>query len=458
LNGRVTPLATQVQELPDNRVRLEVEVPSDDVHHAVEHAASDLAGSLRIPGFRKGKVPMPVLLARVGRERLYSEAVESHIGTWFWNAASRSRIRPVEQPSYDYELPGSDRDAWRFTATVAVQPKVEAPDWTKLEVPYIEPEVPAQALDAELGQLRSSVAELVPVENRAVAEGDTVVIDLVTPGGETQSDYVVELGQGRLLDELEAGIVGMQAGETKQVEAELMDGSTTSIEVTVKEIKEKVLPPLDDDLARAASEFETLDALRGEIESRLREQVEAETESAFRAATADALVEAANVSPDGPLVESRSRELLTGFLRSLDRRGISAETYLQLTGTSAQELQERMREEARRSVARELVLEAAAEKLGLEVDDAEVETLVREQAAAEGEEDVEGTLEALRAAGRFDQLRDDLRLRNALDRVVAEVKRIPAELAAAREKLWTPEQEKTPTDTKLWTPGSKERA
>ena len=117
-----------------------------------------------------------------------------------------------------------------------------------------------------------------------------------------------------------------------------------------------------------------------------------------------------------------------------------------------------MREEARRSVARELVLDAAAEKLGLEVDDAEVEALVREQAAAEGEDDVEGTLEALRASGRLEQLRDDLRLRNALDRVVAEVKRIPAELAAAREKLWTPEQEKTPADTKLWTPGSKEPA
>src|SRR5207248_768879 len=213
-----------------------------------------------------------------------------------------------------------------------------------------------------------SVAELVPVEDRPVVEGDTVVVDLVTPGGEAQRDYVVELGQGRLLDELEEGIVGMRARETKQVEADLGDDSTAAIDVTVKEIKEKVLPPLDDDLARAASEFETLDELRGEIESRLREQLEAEAEGAFRAATADALVEAAKVNPDGPLVES------------------------------------------------------------------------------------------LRESGRLGELRYDLRLRNALDRVAAEVKRIPAELAAAREKLWTPEKEKTSADTKLWTPGSKERA
>ena len=444
----MTPLATQVEELPDNRVRLEVEVPGSEVHHAVEHAASDLAGSLRIPGFRKGKVPMPVLMARVGRDRIYTEAVESHIGGWFWNAAAQSRIRPVEQPSYDYELPGTEHDAWRFTATVTVQPKPDVPDWKTLEVPYVEPEVPQEAVDAELEGLRSSVAELVPVEDRPVVEGDTVVVDLVTPGGEAQRDYVVELGQGRLLDELEAGIVGMQAGETKQVEAELGDDSTAAIEVTVKEIKEKVLPPLDDDLARAASEFETLGELRGEIESRLREQLEAETEGAFRAATADALVEAANVNPDGPLVESRARELLAGLLRSLERRGISADTYLQLTGSSAEELQERVRAEARRSVARELVLEAVAERLDLEVADEEVEALVREQAEAEGE-DVEATLESLRASGHLDELRYDLRLRNALDRVAAEVKRIPAELAAAREKLWTPEKEKTSADTKL---------
>jgi trigger factor len=457
LNGRVTPLATQVQELPDNRVRLEVEVPSADVHHAVEHAASDLAGSLRIPGFRKGKVPMPVLLARVGREQLYTEAVESHIGSWFWNAAAQSRIHPVEQPSYEYELPGSDDDNWRFTATVTVQPRPELPDWKTLEVPFVEPEVPAQVVDAELERLRSSVAELVPVEDRPVREGDTVVVDMVSPGGEAQRDYVVELGQGRLLDELETGLVGMQAGETKQVDAELADDSTATIDVTLKEIKEKVLPPLDDELARAASEFETLDELRAEIESLLREQAEAETEGIFRAATADALVDSAKVNPEGPLVESRTRELLTGLLRSLERRGIPAETYLQLTGTTAQELQERVRAEARRAVARELVLEAVAEQLGIEVGDEEVEELVREQAEAEGE-DVEATMETLRKAGRLEQVRDDLRLRNALDRVADEVKRIPADLAAAREKLWTPEQEKTPADTKLWTPGSKERA
>src|SRR5438477_11700472 len=97
----------QVEELPENRVRLTVEVPSHDVEHAGDHAASDLAGSVRIPGFRKGKVPLPVLFARVGKERVYAEAVESHIGNWFRNAATSSRIRPVSRPEYEYDLPTS---------------------------------------------------------------------------------------------------------------------------------------------------------------------------------------------------------------------------------------------------------------------------------------------------------------------------------------------------------------
>src|SRR2546421_9123469 len=137
--GRVE---TQVEELPENRVRLTVEVPRDAVQHAVDHAASDLAGSVKIPGFRKGKVPLPVLIQRVGKERLYAEAVESHIGGWYRNAVATSRIRPVERPEYEYDLPDSSDAGFHFTATVAVQPTLELPDWTTLEVPRPDPDVP----------------------------------------------------------------------------------------------------------------------------------------------------------------------------------------------------------------------------------------------------------------------------------------------------------------------------
>ena len=240
-------MAMQVEELPDNRVRLRVEVPRADLQHAVEHAKSDLAGSVKVPGFRKGKVPTQVLEARIGRERIFSEAVESHIGGWFLNAAASTRIRPVAAPEYDYVLPESEDTDFSFIATVLVQPKPEPADWTKLEVGYAEPEVPQEVVDAELEDLRSSVAELTPVGSRPASTGDVVVIDVLNESGDGQRDLVVELGAGRLVEELERALTGTEPDETKEVElprngelrlgAELLDelvaGLTGQLEIRV---------------------------------------------------------------------------------------------------------------------------------------------------------------------------------------------------------------------------------
>jgi len=447
---------TTVEQLPEDRVRLSVEVPRDDLRHAVDHAASDLASSVKVPGFRKGRVPLPVLVSRLGKERLLSEAVESHIGGWFVNAAQAARIRPVSRPEYEYELPDSADGPFRFTATVAVQPQVEVSDWTQLEVPAADVEVPEEMVESELERLRHTVAELAPVE-RPAKEGDVVVLDLVSPSGEARRDVVVEVGGGRLVEELEEAVPGMAPGETRQVEHELADDSKAVVEVTLKEVKERVLPPLDDELARAASEFDTLAELRADIESRLRAQLEEEADLAFRAAAADALADASQVKPSPALVDARANDLLAGLLRSLERRGISVETYLAVTGRTAEDLRDRLRAEAERSLARELVLEAVAEKLAIEVPDEELRSFLREQAAEAGEENPDAFAERYLAEGDGESLREDLRLRKALDRVAAEVKRISPELAQAREKLWTPGKEKGPGDPKLWTPGQEER-
>src|SRR2546423_1904430 len=312
-------MPTQVEELPDNKVRLTVDVPSADVPHAVEHAASDLAESVKIPGFRQGKVPMPVLVSRIGKERLYSEAIESHIAGWYGNAVARTRIRPAEQPELDYELPASDAEDWRFTATVSVLPKPAVADWKQLQVPYAEPEVP--------------------------------------------EDYVVELGSGRLLPELEEQLVGMSAGETRDVELDRPgDEQPAPVQVAMKEIKEKVLPPLDDELARSASEFDTLDELRADVDQRLREQLEAEADEAFRRAALDRLVEASNVRVSGPLVDARTRTLLRELDNVMRRSGGSLDTYLPLSGEPAEALIARLREQAVAAGAGELLLGAAADQ------------------------------------------------------------------------------------------------
>jgi trigger factor len=445
-----------VEELPESRVRMTVEVPSGDVQHAIDHAASDLAGSLKIPGFRKGKVPMPVLLARVGKDRLYAEAVESHIGGWFRTAVRNSNVRPVETPEYGYELPSSPSDPFEFTATVAVQAKPEVADWTQLEVPRADAEVPEELIEAELEVLRSTVADLAPVDGRPAREGDVLILDLVSPDGDAQRDYVVELGSGRLLPEIEQALIGMEPGGEKELDVAQPDGGQARITVEVKELHEKVLPPVDDELAKAATELSTLAELREEIESRMHEQLEAELDAQFRADVADTLVDATELEVADGLVQTRAVELWNALVRSLERRGISAEAYLQLSNRSPQEIQADIESEARRSLAREIVLEAAADQLGIEVSDDEIDELIREQ--AEDAEDADELSGQLKEAGRYDALRADLRLRKTLDRVASEVKRIPVELARARDKLWTPEKEKPETATKLWTPGSKEPA
>jgi trigger factor len=446
-------VATQVEELPDNKVRLTVDVPSADVHHAVEHAASDLASSVKIPGFRAGKVPMPVLRTHIGKERLFSEAIESHISGWFWNAAARERIRPVAQPELDYELPDSEDKDWHFTATVSVLPKPEVADWTKLQVPYAEPAVPDDLVEHELNVLRSTVAELTPAEGRPAALGDTVVVDLVADDS-GERDYVVELGSGRLIPELEEQLVGMNAGETKEIELESAgDADPVKVEAVVKEIKEKVLPELDDELARSASEFDTLDELRTDIEQRIREQIEAEVNETFRRAALDRLVEASKVQVSGPLVEARTRTLVRELDAVLQRSGGSLEAYIQMSGDSPEDLIKRLQDQAAASVAGELVLEAAADQLGIQVSDEEVDQAFRDRF-----EEPDKIIEQAREAGAYDTERESMRLARALDRIVGEVERIAPEQAAAREAIWTPDKEKPTTETKLWTPGSKEPA
>ena len=444
---------TKVEELPESRVRLDVEVPEEDVAHAFEHAATDMAESLRLPGFRKGKAPVPVVVARVGREAVWQEALRGHLDSWFWNAAETSGIRPVASPEVEFDGLPDDGGTFKFSATVAVLPKPEVADWTTLEVPFAEAEVPAEVVDAELDRLRETVAELAPVEDRAVREGDTVVLDILGEGVPPQRDYVTEVGADRLVNEIDDALPGMERGATKSVDIQGAEGQLP-VDVTVKEIKEKVLPEADDELARSASEFETLEELRAELESRLLEQLTEELEIRFREAAVDALVNASEVETVEPLVERRTAELWSGIARSLQMRGISTETYLTMTGQSADEVVARLRAEAEQSLARELVLDAAASKLDVEVPDEEIDELIESQ--SEEGDDIEESKRLLQENGGYERIRADLRLKKALDEIVAGVKRIPVELAAARDKLWTPEKEKEGTKMNIWTPGSEE--
>jgi trigger factor len=440
-------MEAQLERLEGDRVRLTVEVPAAEVHHAVEHATSDLAERVRVPGFRPGKVPRQVLVQRIGRDRVYSEAVESHIGSWFWSAARTNRLRPKEPPAYDYQLPAGDSEAWSFTAEFPHQGAVEPADWTELEVPRLEPEVTDEFVEGELAVLQGAVASLSPVDGRLAREGDVAVVDIVSDEGPGQKNYVVEIGADRLLPELEDAIRHLLVGD-----AEVVQFGEQNITVTLNELYERILPPLDDSLATSASEFDTLDELRADIVERIEEQLEKEADARFRVAAVDELLKASKVEVPGLVVDVRTRDLLNAFIRQLEMRGIDPVAYLRAAGVGGAELEQRFREEAIHSLGRELVLEGVAEKLGIEVSDDDIRTDLLED--GESEEDVNEFMEA----GGADRVRDDLRLKKAVDRVAAEVTPISQELASARESIWTPGKEEGGTaEKKLWTPGDKER-
>ena len=249
--------------------------------------------------------------------------------------------------------------------------------------------------------------------------------------------------------------MGASVGDTRKVRYELADGSETSVDVTFKHVNEKVLPEADDELARSASEFDTLAELRADIEGRVRAAVDGAIDAAFRAAAVDELVRASNVQGAGPLVEARARELLNGFVRSLANRGLSPRR-------TSRRRARRPSCSRRRSAARRRSPSRASSRSrrsprrpAIVVSDDEVKDLIREQAEVSGD-DAEAVIADIWAHGQQESLREDLRLRAALDRLAADVKPIAPEQHAAREAIWTPDKEKPAGETKLWTPGSEE--
>src|SRR5215212_11826440 len=287
-------ISTSVTELPESRVRVEAEVPPEEVEKSIAQAARALGRAMRVPGFRAGKAPAPVVIKRVGREAVLDEAVRDSIGAWYSAAIDSAAIVPIGEPALDMgELPGAGQPL-TFSIEIGVRPEAKLGEYKGLEVGKREPAASDEAVDAEVERLRERSGRLETVE-RAAAEGDFVVIDYEGTldgepfaGGEGR-DQMIELGSGRLVPGFEEQLVGAQAGDEKTVRvtfpddygAEELAGNEAEFAVTVKEVKAKELPPLDDDLAIEAG-FDTLDELRDDIRERLSEAQAEQIDGEFR--------------------------------------------------------------------------------------------------------------------------------------------------------------------------------
>jgi len=462
-----SPVTATVTELPESRVRVQAEVPAEEVERRLAHAARELGRNLRVPGFRAGKVPPPVIIKRVGRQAVLDEAVRDSIGAWYAQAIDAARIVPVGEPDLDMgELPGEGQPL-RFSIEIGVRPKAKLGDVHGLEVGRREPDVPEAAVDAEVEQVRERVAKLESVE-RPAQRGDFVVMDFrgtldgePFAGGEGR-DQMVELGSGRLVPGFEDQLQGAVAGEERTVTITFPDdygagdlaGRTAEFAVTVKDVKARDLPALDDDLAAEAG-FDTLEELREDFRERLAASEAQRIEAEFREAVLDSAVAASEVDVPDSLVEARAREMWEAMLHSLSHQGVSRETYLRIAGRSEEEILEDGKADARRALEREAVLAAVVEAEGIEPTDEDLVEAVR-RGAGEDRTPPRKVLERLRSAGRLDELRTDLAHRQALDRLVEAATPISIEQARARDKLWTPGAEERTGEAaagRLWTPG-----
>jgi trigger factor len=460
-------LKTVVTELPDSRARVEVEVPADLVGRGLQRAARGLAKEMRMPGFRKGKAPPSLVIQRLGFGTVLQDAIRESLPEWYERGLLSSGISPVGDPSIEIvSAPEAEGEPLEFKFEIGVRPPAKLGEYKGLEVGRAEVEPTDEIVDREVERIREGFAKLEPVE-RAAAEGDVLLVDFeglrdgkAFEGGKA-SDYLLELGSGQLIEGFEEQLTGAEAGEERQVEvtfpeeyqAEELAGEDAVFKVEVKEVREKVLPELDDDFASEASEFETLEELRADIAKRVGEAVDERAEQDFRVAAVDAAVDAATVEIPDDLVQARAEERWDRMERQLAARGMSPDAFLQMQGKTREELLEESKPDAERELKREAVLAAIAEAEAIEVAEEEmVEALAH---SAEHERTTpEKLLARLQENGRDAMVREDIAVRKAIDLIVESAKPIPLEQAEAREKIWTPEKEEEEKPSELWTPGS----
>jgi trigger factor len=454
-----------VSELPGSRVKVEAEVSAADVERAVNRAARALARDMRMPGFRKGKAPPSLVIQRVGFAAVLEEAIREALPGWYERALLGAAIAPVGDPAIKLvSTPEAEGEPLAFEFEIGVRPQAKLGEYKGLEVGRAEPEPSTEIVEREIERIRESFARLEPVE-RAAADGDVLLIDFeglldgkAFEGGKA-SDYLLELGGGQLIEGFEAQLTGASAGDSRQVEvtfpddyqAEQLAGEDAVFTVEVKEVREKVLPDLDDDFASEASEFETLAELRADISKRLSEALGERSEQDFRVAAVDAAAATATVELPDEIATARATERWERVERQLAGRGMSPDAYLQMQGKTRDQVIEESRPDAEAELKREAVLAAIAEAEGIEVSEEEmVEALAH---TAEHERTTpEKLLARLREDGRDAMVREDIRIRKAIDLVAEAAVPIPLEQAEAREKIWTPDKEKEEAGS-LWTPG-----
>lgn len=423
-------LRTSTERVDKDRVKLRVEVPEDSLEPAISSLYRELSQQMKVPGFRKGKVPRRIIDSRVGPDFVRSEALKDALPTFYREALQTESLEAISTPDIDI-LEFTAGQPIVFEAVVDIRPEVVVPDPAAITIDAPPAEVTDHDLNEQLDRLRDRFAELETV-GREARRGDFVLIDLKgyrhdeLVEGASAPDYLYELGSGggppKLDDELQGtrpGVI-LKFNDSMPPGAGDIAGEELSFSVLVKEVKTKKLPELNDELAKTVGAFDDLDELKDDLRARLKTVKRSMVEDDIRARALEKLVEASDLEPPASLVEGEFNHRLEHFEEDLKRAGLTMSQYALEAGSTELELRKDLRDGAGRSVVAELLLEQVARDAELNVEEDDVGREIALAAAQTGR-DPEELAKQLVEGGRLGSVVADIMRRKALDYVVEHV-------------------------------------
>ena len=426
-------MSLQVEKLEKNMAKLTVEVPAEQFEKALTTAFNKNKSRFNIPGFRKGKAPQAMVEKMYGVEVLYEDAINEALDATYGDAVTESKLDVVSRPEIDVVQVEKGKELI-YTATVAVKPEVTLGEYKGIEVEKASAEVSDEDIEAELKKVQEQNSRLITVEDRAVEDGDQTVVDFEgfvdgTPfeGGKGE-DYPLTIGSHSFIDTFEEQLIGKNIGEECEVHvtfpeeyhAKELAGKPAVFKVTVKEIKRKELPELNDEFAGEVSEFETLEEYKNDVKSKLslKKQKDAATENENH--VVDKVVENAQMDIPEPMIDSQVNNMVNDYARRMQSQGLSLEQYMQFTGMTIETLKEQMKPQAVKRIQTRLVLEAIVKAENITVSDEAVEKEIADMAESYKMEVAQ--IKEYMGENGIEQMKEDLAVQEAVDFLVAEAK------------------------------------
>ncbi|SHE52355.1 trigger factor [Desulforamulus putei] len=418
------------ERIEKNTVLLEIEVETEKVDQAMNQAYRKIVKQVNIPGFRKGKAPRSLVERYVGKETLFGEAAEIIVPEAYMQALKETQTEPIDQPKIDI-VQGEPGKPLIFKATVEVKPEVTLGEYKGLEVKRPATDVSDEDVQAELERLQNRHAKLVTIEEGEVQKDDVAIIDFTGyvdgeafEGGNAEN-YSLTIGSGAFIPGFEDQLIGVKVGEEKDVNvtfpqeyhAENLAGKPATFKVTVKEIKRKELAPLDDEFAKDVSEFDTLEELKSDIRNKLKEAAETRAKSAVENGVVEAVAANASVEIPEIMVDQKVDEMLNNVGHRLAQQGINLDQYFKYTNTSIDDMRQRMRPDAEKTVKNELVLDAIARAENIQASEEEINEEIQ-KIATYVKQDAEIVRKTLELQGELGHISQDIARRKVISFLV----------------------------------------